>query len=147
MPGSEQELTSGLLAQVDGLIHIFKRTDHPFSERERVFGLEEFRDGQEKVIKTVLVERRDCLVVAQTGSEKSLCYQLPAVIDVSQVTIVVQPTIALIVDQVTKLVAKGHTRLLFVTPERQMRMKLVYALYTRRRIARFVFNEVHRTVT
>ena len=51
----------------------------------------------------------DCLVIAPTGSGKSLTFQLPGVwsgLSVASLTIVVSPLRALIVDQVTSLNAK-----------------------------------------
>ena len=46
--------------------------------RER-FGFEEFRAGQEEAVAAALAGR-DVLVVMPTGSGKSLCYQLPALL-------------------------------------------------------------------
>lgn len=69
------------------------------------FGLSSFRPGQEDVIRTVL-SGKNCLVVMPTGGGKSLCYQLPAVVQ-SGVTLVVSPLIALMQDQVQQLDALG----------------------------------------
>ena len=41
------------------------------------FGFEDFREGQRDVIATIL-SGKDAVVVMPTGSGKSLCYQLPA---------------------------------------------------------------------
>jgi len=72
---------------------------------QNVFGLEEFRPGQEDVIQAVMA-RRDTLVVMPTGAGKSLCYQLPA-LHLPGVTLVVSPLISLIKDQVDKLGGLG----------------------------------------
>src|SRR5690348_9014395 len=70
------------------------------------FGLEDFREGQREVIGWIL-EGKDAVVVMPTGSGKSLCYQLPALI-LDGVTLVVSPLIALMKDQVDALRARGH---------------------------------------
>ncbi|MBU3916370.1 DEAD/DEAH box helicase, partial [bacterium] len=72
---------------------------------KRVFGFETFRDGQEKVI-TTLLSGKSALAVFPTGSGKSLCYQLPAIC-LEGLTLVISPLIALMKDQVEFLQAKG----------------------------------------
>ena len=69
------------------------------------FGFENFRQGQEEVVAAIL-ERRDAVVVMPTGSGKSLCYQLPALMR-DGATLVVSPLIALMKDQVDALAARG----------------------------------------
>ncbi len=69
------------------------------------FGLTAFRPGQRQVIETVLAGD-DCLCVMPTGGGKSLCYQLPAIVQPG-VTLVVSPLIALMKDQVDQLTALG----------------------------------------
>ncbi|HEX5036496.1 MAG TPA: RecQ family ATP-dependent DNA helicase [bacterium] len=66
-----------------------------------VFGLDDFRHGQEEIVRAVL-EGRDVLAVMATGSGKSLCYQLPAVA-AGKRCVVVSPLISLMNDQVAKL--------------------------------------------
>jgi ATP-dependent DNA helicase RecQ len=65
--------------------------------RER-FGFQDFRPGQEEVIGHLLAGR-SALAVFPTGSGKSLCYQLPALM-LEKLTVVVSPLIALMKDQV-----------------------------------------------
>ncbi|BDC98762.1 RecQ family ATP-dependent DNA helicase [Persicobacter psychrovividus] len=61
------------------------------------FGFDTFRGGQEKVIQT-LVDSESAGAIFPTGSGKSLCYQLPAVL-LPHLTVVVSPLLALIQDQ------------------------------------------------
>jgi ATP-dependent DNA helicase RecQ len=70
-----------------------------------VFGLDEFRPGQREVIEDVLAGK-DVLCVMPTGAGKSLCYQLPAVMQ-KGLTIVVSPLISLMEDQVQQLRDEG----------------------------------------
>src|SRR3954470_20663592 len=70
-----------------------------------VFGLDEFRPGQREVISDVLAGK-DVLCVMPTGAGKSLCYQLPAVMQ-GGLTIVVSPLISLMEDQVQQMRDEG----------------------------------------
>ncbi len=70
------------------------------------FGLSRFRRGQEEALGHVLA-RRHTLLVMPTGSGKSLCYQLPAVLDGWGLVLVISPLIALMQDQVQALERRG----------------------------------------
>lgn len=70
-----------------------------------VFGFAAFRPGQRDVIDSILAGR-DTLAVMPTGAGKSLCFQLPAVMD-GGLTVVVSPLIALMEDQVRSLRLQG----------------------------------------
>jgi ATP-dependent DNA helicase RecQ len=70
-----------------------------------VFGLHDFRPGQAEVVAAML-EGRDVLSVAPTGSGKSISYWVPAVVD-GGLTMVVSPLIALMKDQVDRLTERG----------------------------------------
>jgi ATP-dependent DNA helicase RecQ len=70
-----------------------------------VFGIEHLRDGQQRVIDSVL-DGKDTLAIMPTGSGKSLCYQIPARI-LEGMTIVVSPLISLMKDQLEKLEEMG----------------------------------------
>src|SRR6478609_6076376 len=105
------------------------------------FGFPAFRRGQREAVEAA-VAGRDVLVVMPTGSGKSLCYQLPALMR-TDLTVVVSPLVSLMQDQVEALervapgrvglinaqqdaatnrktverAASGHLRLLYVAPE------------------------------
>jgi ATP-dependent DNA helicase RecQ len=113
-----------------------------FEALHRYWGYESFRPGQENIVRSIATGRDAC-VVMPTGGGKSLCYQLPAVLDTQRTVIVVSPLIALMQDQVAQLdqmgvpagflnsslsneqrtlvlrrASEGHYRLLYLSPER-----------------------------
>lgn len=71
----------------------------------RHFGFANFREGQAEAVRELLAGH-DLVLVMPTGSGKSLCYQLTALL-LPGTTIVVSPLIALMKDQVDALVARG----------------------------------------
>ncbi len=107
------------------------------------FGHDSFQPGQLEVIEAIM-QGRDALAVMPTGSGKSLCYQLPALLrEKGKPTLVVSPLIALMRDQVAALkernipaaaiysgqarsfqesiarrAVEGNLALLYVSPER-----------------------------
>ncbi len=70
-----------------------------------VFHLKSFRPGQAEVVEAQM-RGRDVLAVAPTGSGKSLSYWVPAILG-DGLTVVVSPLIALMKDQVDRLVSHG----------------------------------------
>jgi ATP-dependent DNA helicase RecQ len=74
------------------------------------FGLDDFRPSQREVIEDALAGR-DVMCVMPTGAGKSLCYQLPAVIN-GGITVVVSPLISLMEDQVQQLRDEGLNALM-----------------------------------
>jgi ATP-dependent DNA helicase RecQ len=129
------------------------------------FGFDRFRPGQEEAAGAVL-QGRDLVAVMPTGSGKSLCYQLPALL-LEGTTLVVSPLIALMKDQVDGLrsrgiaaaalhsglpaperaaaaadLAAGRVRLLYIAPERLASAAFRAAL-ARVRVARLVVDEAH----
>ena len=116
-----------------------------------VFGFDAFRTGQEDVVDTLLAGE-SVLAVMPTGSGKSLCYQVPALVK-GGLTIVVSPLVALMKDQVAALklagvsaetinssrepqenwetwqrVVSGDLNLLYLAPERLMTAQTLDAL-------------------
>jgi len=120
---------------------VARATDVDGALRE-LFGFASFRPGQREAVEAGLAGR-DVLVVMPTGSGKSLCYQLPALMR-TDLTLVVSPLVSLMQDQVEALervapgrvalvnaqqdsatnrraverAAAGQVRLLYVAPER-----------------------------
>jgi ATP-dependent DNA helicase RecQ len=137
----------------------------PRSVLHDVFGFAAFRGQQEEIVRCV-VAGGDALVVMPTGSGKSLCYQIPALLRAGT-GIVVSPLIALMEDQVTALrqlgvraaflnsslppadqsqvrrqTAAGEVDLLYVAPERLLSEGFL-AWLERLPIALFAIDEAH----
>ncbi|AYF46264.1 RecQ family ATP-dependent DNA helicase [Pseudomonas fluorescens] len=72
---------------------------------QQVFGYPQFRLGQEQTVSAVLAGR-SAAAIFPTGSGKSLCYQLPAVL-LPHLTLVVSPLLALMQDQLGFLQRHG----------------------------------------
>jgi RecQ family ATP-dependent DNA helicase len=79
----------------------FDWTEAVWRVNEAVFHHSSFRKMQEGIINAVMLGK-DALVVMPTGSGKSLTYMLPGVIT-KGITVVIEPLLALIKDQVQKL--------------------------------------------
>ncbi|MDI9312209.1 MAG: DNA helicase RecQ [Limnohabitans sp.] len=112
-------------------------------ELKKYFGFDQFKGLQEQVVKSI-ISGKNTFVIMPTGGGKSLCYQLPALIQ-DGVAIVVSPLIALMknqvdalrslgsemgiahvlnssltkteINQVKKDISSGLTKLLYVAPE------------------------------
>src|SRR5881628_2068092 len=136
---------------------------------ETVFGHEDFRPGQAEAVCAALAGR-DVVVLQPTGSGKSLCYQVPALVAGRRgqgATIVISPLIALMRDQVGALAARGarvaalHSQqdsdaqrgavarflrgeleLLYVSPERAA-LDSFRRMLARTKIALFAVDEAH----
>ncbi len=114
-----------------------------YKSLEHFFGFDKFKGKQEQIIESLL-ERNDTFVIMPTGGGKSLCYQLPALVQ-EGTAIVVSPLIALMKNQVDAIrgyckedsvahflnsslkkseiqtvkedITSGKTKLLYIAPE------------------------------
>ncbi len=125
-------------------------------ELKKYFGFSQFKGLQEQVIKSIL-NKENTFVIMPTGGGKSLCYQLPALVQ-EGTAIVVSPLIALMknqvdairslssengiahvlnssltkteIAQVKKDISSGLTKLLYVAPESLTKEEYVAFLQT-----------------
>ena len=72
---------------------------------QTLWGYEDFRPPQGEVIQTLL-NQKDALIVMPTGSGKSICFQLPALLQ-NGLTLVISPLTALMENQLQELQAKN----------------------------------------
>jgi ATP-dependent DNA helicase RecQ len=145
------------------------RARDPEGALHELFGFAAFRPGQREAVEAVIGPHppRDVLVVMPTGSGKSLCYQLPALMR-ADLTVVVSPLVSLMQDQVQAVervapgyvglinaqqdtatnrrtlerAARGDLRLLYVAPERFSSPGFLERI-RRARIGLFVVDEAH----
>lgn len=129
------------------------------------FGFDSFRSGQAEIIAAILAGN-DVLAVMPTGSGKSLCYQLPALLR-DGLTVVVSPLISLMRNQVAQLrsygvaaaslnsgnsydesaqilnaMARGELRLVYVSPERLAKADTL-RLLKRSKVSLLAVDEAH----
>ncbi|MCM3493070.1 MULTISPECIES: DNA helicase RecQ [Paenibacillus] len=72
---------------------------------QRYYGYPDFREGQKKIVDSLL-HGRDTLGIMPTGGGKSICYQIPALMHPG-LTLVISPLISLMKDQVDALTTAG----------------------------------------
>jgi ATP-dependent DNA helicase RecQ len=132
---------------------------------QKYWGYDALRPLQREAIEAGLAQR-DSLVVLPTGGGKSLCYQIPPLLD-ERTDIVVSPLISLMKDQVDALracgypaaalytgisdversqvmagITQGRYRLVFVAPERLLTSSFM-SLVSRLNIRAFAIDEAH----
>jgi ATP-dependent DNA helicase RecQ len=132
------------------------------------FGFDKFKGNQEKIVKSIM-NRKDTFVIMPTGGGKSLCYQLPAILN-EGTAIIVSPLIALMKNQVDAIrgfsdqdgiahflnsslnkadtlkvkkdVTSGKTKLLYVAPETLTKEDNL-AFFREFKISFFAIDEAH----
>ncbi|MCB0477394.1 MAG: DNA helicase RecQ [Crocinitomicaceae bacterium] len=135
---------------------------------KKYFGFEKFRGNQESIIENVL-NGQNTFVIMPTGGGKSMCYQLPALIQ-EGTAIVVSPLIALMKNQVDSMrqvsednavahflnsslnktelnqvksdISAGKTKLLYVAPE-SLTKKENIEFFNTVKISFFAIDEAH----
>ena len=70
-----------------------------------VFHYQQFRGCQQESIHSVL-RGQNTLLIMPTGGGKTICYQVPAVME-QKITVVIFPLLALLLDQVERLRSRG----------------------------------------
>ena len=80
---------------------VFKVSCHLDFALQYVFGYSSYRDDQRDIVCAAL-SKRDVFVLKCTGGGKSLCFQIPAVVD-KGITVVFSPLLSLLQDQVEAL--------------------------------------------
>lgn len=132
-----------------------------------VFHFNEFKPQQIEIIERILSNKGDTLGIMPTGGGKTLCFQIPALIQ-SNLTIVVSPLIALMKDQIDNLVKNdihsafflnsslndavkdkilslvenGNVKLLYIAPE-SLKSEKVLEILKKTKIDLFVIDEAH----
>ncbi len=131
---------------------------------KKYFSYDSFRPGQLDIIQSIL-QQQDTLAVLPTGTGKSVCYQLPALIQ-EGMTIIVSPLISLMIDQVKQLKAKqikdvvalssfmniqekrhvfskiSSYKMIFISPE-MMQQQSVISMFKKLHVSLFVIDEAH----
>jgi len=147
------------------------RASSPRERLHQLFEFDDFRPNQEAIVRAALAGE-NVLTVLPTGGGKSLCFQLPALMQAERskkLTIILTPLISLMQDQVNNLrqrfeianvallggglsplerkdvfdqVRLGNVDLLFISPE-QLRNRSTVQLLSSREIGRWVIDEAH----
>ncbi len=165
-PYSKRQVPSFNFSQINQRCELHKNSGRPVDKTlQNTFGLQGFREGQERVI-GALLDGRSALAIFPTGGGKSLCYQLPA-LHLDGLTLVVSPLIALMKDQLDALgklgvpaarldssleadearkvyedLRSGRLKLLYIAPERLANERFLNFL-ERLPIALLAIDEAH----
>ncbi len=91
---------------------------------KKIWGYEDFRPPQGEIVSTLLAQK-DALIIMPTGGGKSICFQLPALLQTG-LTLVVSPLVALMENQVQELLQHRQKAALLHSelPSSQRRMTL-----------------------
>jgi RecQ family ATP-dependent DNA helicase len=136
-----------------------------------IFKMEKFRSKQYDAICAIVAGRVNSFTVMATGGGKSLCYQLPALLDERYVTFVISPLVSLIYDQFSRMkdlrlpaaafssvqsysyqrdvfrdLVKGIIPIIFLTPEKAATKNfenLLNRLLANGKKLRFIVDEAH----
>jgi ATP-dependent DNA helicase RecQ len=137
----------------------------PEEALKALFGYDDFRPGQKRIIDSIL-KGQDVFAVMPTGAGKSVCYQIPAML-LPGITLVISPLISLMQDQVKSLneagipsafinsslskgdfyetlrsVREGAYKIIYVAPERLMTDEFI-ELARSIRISMLTVDEAH----
>lgn len=132
---------------------------------QKVWGFDDFRKNQDQIVASVL-NNKDTLVLLPTGGGKSICYQVPGLLQ-EGLCLVISPLIALMQDQVFQLQKRGikavaitsqlskkeidilldnaiygQTKFLYVSPER-LRSTLFLQRFEKMNINLIAVDEAH----
>ncbi len=125
--------------------------NNPHDVLKKYWGFNTFREGQYEIVQSIL-SHRDTLAILPTGGGKSICYQVPAIMQ-EGCTLIISPLIALMQNQVDRLrksmihadlihsnlknrevdliidnVRNGNTKMLYVSPERATQDRFIKRL-------------------
>nr|WP_239587857.1 RecQ family ATP-dependent DNA helicase [Gracilibacillus alcaliphilus] len=131
---------------------------------KQYFGFSRFRQGQKEIIESVL-SKQHVFAVLPTGTGKSICYQLPAMM-LPGAVVVISPLLSLMTDQVKQLKSQGikrvvalnsmltprerdshlanlhHYKLIYMSPEMLQSKRMIRRLQ-QLTISLFVIDEAH----
>ena len=99
----------------------------PQQRLTQYWGYTSFRAPQEDII-NALVSCQDVLAVLPTGSGKSLCYQIPGLLN-EGICVVISPLVALMEDQVNDLMGRNIKAIALAGPQSPEEMMRIFDLF------------------